>query len=92
LKRIPDFMHFDQQTPFAARIQAFGMLADLVGDLVMDMRDIPDTDTLRARLTDRIPALQQASFVIAVNRQVAGTNTAIAHGAEIALLPPFSGG
>ena len=75
------------------RILYFGMLAERTGTAQETLDAMPATVTaLRAELLRRHPSLQGLSFRFAVDQQLAGDNTPIAPGAEVALLPPFAGG
>ena len=53
---------------------------------------VADTDELIKKLQSKYPALINAKYKIAVNRNIIQSNTALQQDAEIALLPPFSGG
>lgn len=70
----------------------FGQLAEHVGAQEIHIPAVKDSEELQEELIARYPALQQAKYVLALNRKIIHSNTAIAAGAEIALLPPFSGG
>lgn len=73
-------------------IIAFGIIADKIQTAELTLDGIPNTDTLLGYLHQQYPELKHMKFSIAVNRKQAVGNTAIPHGAEVALLPPFSGG
>ena len=70
----------------------FGILADVCGQSTLDIECEPNTDALRQELLDRIPLLQTYSFAIAVDKKIISQKTVLQADAEIALLPPFSGG
>lgn len=70
----------------------FGSLQDITGVPKLSLSDIRDTDSLVSHLDTQFPALRQARYFIAVNRQMIDGNTMIALGDTIALMPPFSGG
>lgn len=74
------------------RIKAFGIIADKIQTAELSLEGIPNTDTLLGYLHQQYPELKHMKFSIAVNKKQAVGNTAIPHGAEVALLPPFSGG
>jgi molybdopterin converting factor small subunit len=40
----------------------------------------------------RYPGIENLTYLIAVDRNIVQTNTAIKAGQELALLPPYSGG
>jgi len=69
----------------------FGQLADIAGNSVF-INDVADTDSLINALHYTYPALAEAKYVIAVNRQVVASNTLLHENTVVALLPPFSGG
>ena len=74
------------------RILIFGQLADIVSDHELTLIDMPDTNKLVNELNKRYPALAQARYVMAVDKQTITTNTDLKDGSTVALLPPFSGG
>ena len=76
----------------SCRLLAFGMLSNLPGLPAGDIPHFPDTDQLRAWLQERCPELKNLVFALALNRVSVQQNTVIPAGAELALLPPFSGG
>lgn len=73
-------------------VKAFGIIAEKIKTSELTIDGIPTTDTLLGYLHHQFPELRHMKFSIAVNRKQAVGNTAIPHGAEVALLPPFSGG
>jgi molybdopterin synthase sulfur carrier subunit len=76
----------------SCRLLAFGMLSNLPGIHSGDIPHFPDTDRFRAWLMEQCPELQRLVFALALNRVIVQQNTEIPAGAELALLPPFSGG
>jgi molybdopterin synthase sulfur carrier subunit len=73
-------------------VMIFGQLEDAVGATSISIPCIKDTDELRAHLVSAFPALKDKKFMIAVDQVMARERTAIGKNAQIALLPPFSGG
>lgn len=73
-------------------ITLFGQLADIVGTNKFHLQDIPDTDTLQQILHEKYPALSNLSYSIAVNKKTIHKNTILDEDANVAFLPPFSGG
>jgi len=69
----------------------FGRLVDIAGSSVL-VGDVADTDSLINALHNTYPALAQAKYVIAVDKQVITSNTLLNEKSVVALLPPFSGG
>ena len=74
------------------KILIFGQLADIVNDHELTLIDMPDTNNVINELNKRYPALAQARYVMAVDKQSITTNTNLKDGSTVALLPPFSGG
>ena len=71
---------------------AFGIIAEKIGASNLSLEDIKDTDTLKEKLGQQYPALQELNFTVSVNRKIVHGNTVLDDHAEVALLPPFSGG
>lgn len=70
----------------------FGKLTDFTGSPRLDVPVANDTDELQQQLLQRFPLLGKATYVITVNRKVISQRTPLDAQAEVALLPPFSGG
>lgn len=73
-------------------IMLFGELAELVGDEKIRFEGVSDTDSLKETIHSHYPSLKTKSFLIAIDKKIITERTEIADDAEIALLPPFSGG
>lgn len=69
----------------------FGRLADIAGNTIA-IDDVKDTDALVNELNKKYPALSNARYVIAVNKQIIKEKTVLDNSSVVALLPPFSGG
>ena len=74
------------------KVWVYGQLEDVTGASVISLENIFDTDMLSEKLFKQFPLLKHKKFLIAVNQQVVTEKTTIDNNAEIALLPPFSGG
>ncbi|MBL7923439.1 MAG: MoaD/ThiS family protein [Bacteroidia bacterium] len=74
------------------KIRAFGKLAEITGKSEWEWSGIDQLDELKSRLHADFPGLDSKMYVLAVNRQVVSENINMEEGAEVALLPPFSGG
>ncbi len=74
------------------QLVAFGMIAELLGGQEKQWPLTRDTDQLKAELIAAFPELKDLPFVVAVNMEVVQNNQPIAPGAQVALLPPYSGG
>jgi molybdopterin converting factor small subunit len=73
------------------KICIFGQLTEITGP-DLELSGIEDTDRLKQYLYEHYPDLQHKNFAIAVDKKVFLSNTLLHDHAEIALLPPFSGG
>lgn len=73
-------------------IKAFGQLTEIIGNSSFEINNVADTDELINKLQRKYPALINAKYKIAVNRNIIQSNAPLQQDAEIALLPPFSGG
>ena len=78
------------------RVRLFARARDLAGADAVDV-DLPAGATvagLRARLAERVPALRDLlpRAAVAVNEDFADDDTPIPPGAEVAIIPPVSGG
>jgi molybdopterin synthase sulfur carrier subunit len=74
------------------KVIAFGMIAEKIKTDQLELEYMPDTEVLLGYLYQQYPELQQTKFSIALNKKMAVGKTIIPIGAEVALLPPFSGG
>jgi molybdopterin converting factor subunit 1 len=78
------------------RLKLFAAARDLAGRDVLEL-ELPDDATvamLRRELTSRVPALAPLAphLMFAVNQQYAGNDATIPPDAEVACIPPVSGG
>lgn len=73
-------------------VKVFGQLKDIFHEENINIENVNDVEELKKQLQHLFPALSQKSFVVAVNRKIAHENISFHNDAEIALLPPFSGG
>jgi molybdopterin converting factor small subunit len=78
--------------PSYIRLKAFGMLAEKIGAVSLEIENPGSSEVLRRQLLQQFPALQSLTFRMAVDRKLIQAETDISAGQEIALLPPFSGG
>ena len=74
------------------RVMIFGQLTDIIKSNTLTLTDTGDTKSVLDELKKRYPALGQAKFILAVDKQTITENTILKDGSIIALLPPFSGG
>lgn len=74
------------------RIRTFGMIAEEIGQAELVLDQLDSTERLKEFLFGHYPNLRSMKFSIAVNQQLTQGDEKIPEGAEVALLPPFSGG
>jgi molybdopterin synthase sulfur carrier subunit len=73
-------------------ILLFGQLADATGVRMLQVGPQHDTDELIRQIQLVCPSLRGLVYNLAVNRNIIQSNTVLTPDAEIALLPPYSGG
>jgi molybdopterin synthase sulfur carrier subunit len=73
-------------------IKAFGMVAEKIGSNSLELENPGSAEILKQRLYERFPELKTIKFGLAVDRKMLHSDAEINPGAEVALLPPFSGG
>ncbi|WP_297337667.1 MoaD/ThiS family protein [Algoriphagus sp.] len=73
-------------------VKAFGLVAEKMGLENLLLVNPGTTQELKNQLVKKYPELQSVKFNLAVNKKMASEQTDIPSGAEVALLPPFSGG
>lgn len=74
------------------KIKAFGMIAEKMGQEEIRMPNPGSTDLLLQKLYQDFPQLESMKFGLAINKKLCSEPTPIPLEAELALLPPFSGG
>jgi sulfur-carrier protein len=70
----------------------FGQLTDITGSGTITMNNVIDTDQLVRQLHSRYPVLAEFPYLIAVEKEVISSNTALGDNYTVALLPPYAGG
>ncbi|OOG78318.1 MoaD/ThiS family protein [Algoriphagus sp. A40] len=78
--------------PNTIHIKAFGMVAEKIGTTELVMDHYQDSEALLDALLVKFPALKTIKFSLAINKKLISNKQEIPENAEIALLPPFSGG
>lgn len=73
-------------------IKAFGMVAEKIGKVSMDLENPGSTEALKNQLFAQFPELKSMKFSLAVNKKMVLEDSELVSGSEVALLPPFSGG
>ncbi|MCO5237704.1 MAG: MoaD/ThiS family protein [Chitinophagaceae bacterium] len=74
------------------RILAFGIAAEKMKCPGISVENIPNSTLLKTWLEEHYPELKGLKLSIAVNKKIIHSETLLPDGAEVALLPPFSGG
>lgn len=74
------------------KIKLFGNLCERLQLQEVEINAVEDTEALFAKLVELYPVLSELRFAIAVNQKIAHQKMMLDEHAEIALLPPFSGG
>jgi molybdopterin converting factor small subunit len=78
--------------PNTIHIKAFGMVAEKIGLPELTLDHSGNSTELLAALLVKFPELKALKFTLAINKKIVNVNQEIPENAEIALLPPFSGG
>ena len=73
-------------------MKIFGRLTDIIKSNTLTLTGTTDTKGLVDELKKQYPALSQAKYILAVDKQTVTENTILKDGSIVALLPPFSGG
>lgn len=74
-------------------IKYFGQLAECTGkNHEVLQEEFESVKALKTVLNTKYPALKEHEFVIAVDQKIADDQEILTTEAEVALLPPFSGG
>ncbi|MBS1488769.1 MAG: MoaD/ThiS family protein [Bacteroidetes bacterium] len=74
------------------KIFAFGIAADKMKSSCVMAENIHHSAELRVWLNQHYPELKGLNISIAVNKKIIQTDIDLSEDAEVALLPPFSGG
>ncbi len=73
-------------------IKAFGLVAEKIGTTELTLDHLHDSAVLLDALQVKFPALKSVKFSLAINKKTVSGKQEIPVDAEIAILPPFSGG
>jgi molybdopterin converting factor small subunit len=74
------------------KVRAFGMVAENLGKQELFLENPGNSDRLLEHLNENYPDLKEIKFSLAVNKKLCTEPSIIPIGAEVAILPPFSGG
>lgn len=70
----------------------FGQLTDVTGTASVGLADACDTDTVKKKILELYPALENHTYTIALDRKVISGNVALSGDQVMVFMPPFSGG
>jgi sulfur-carrier protein len=73
-------------------VMAFGQIAEIFGSRVLKIAAVNNTAELKNQIENSYPELKDMHYLIAIDRTIIQQDSLIPENAEIALLPPFSGG
>ena len=71
---------------------SFGKISEVIAKQKIVVTEVIDTDSLKSFLEIEFPELKKMKYKLAMNKQLVQQNTAITNNANIAIMPPFSGG
>ena len=71
---------------------SFGKISEVIANQKIVFTEVIDTDSLKSFLEAEFPELKKMKYKLAMNKQLVQQNTAITNNANIAIMPPFSGG
>ena len=71
---------------------SFGKISEVIANQKIVVTEVIDTDSLKSFLEIEFPELKKMKYKLAMNKQLIQQNTAITNNANIAIMPPFSGG
>ena len=69
----------------------FGALRGVLGEQ-FELNGVTDTAGLKKRLHGEHPAMDNANYMMAVNKKLITENTGLTENCTVAILSPFSGG
>lgn len=70
----------------------FGQLTDKTGVASAVIDNPGSVEMLKQKLNELYPGLNNVKFTIAINNKMAADNESINNHAQVACMPPFSGG
>jgi molybdopterin converting factor small subunit len=75
-----------------ATVLIFGELKDITQTRAIEALPAMTVKRMRDTLAERWPALEGKTYLVAINQKMASDDDLISDDAEVALMPPFSGG
>lgn len=73
-------------------ILIFGQLSDITGSKNLIVEEISSTDKLVQHLNAVYPDLVNQKYLIAVEKEIISSDTALNNNDTVAFLPPYAGG
>ncbi len=73
-------------------VLAFGKIADIAAARAWKMAGVQTTAEVRRQLEETYPGLRGLNYLVAVDKEIVNGDAPLHDGAEVALMPPFSGG
>lgn len=73
-------------------VKVFGRLAELCGSHLIEIDPADSVDSVKDKIERKFPELKNQKYLVAIDKQIAGSNVSLKHDSEIALMPPYSGG
>ena len=74
------------------KVIVFGRLVEVLGSRSLDIPAVETVGDLKQYFSKNFVGFDSLTYSVAVNQVIASDEDIIAHGSEVALLPPFSGG
>ncbi len=74
------------------KVKIFGKLTDIFKAEEYSVDEVSTVSELQDRLEQTFPNLKTHTYLLVVNNEVVKKDESIPSGAEVALLPPYSGG
>jgi len=74
------------------RVTLYGILQERIASELSLTVQLKNVFELRSYLEEKYPVLRKIPYLVAINRTISSPESSLISGAEIALLPPFSGG
>jgi sulfur-carrier protein len=74
------------------QLLVFGQLAEELGVENLEISAIADTDSLVVFLEKNYPGIVGRKYIIAVDKKLINTKTALTNNCTVALMPAYSGG
>ncbi len=73
-------------------IKVFGRLAEICKNDLIEIESADSIESVKDQIESKFPELKNQKYLVAIDRQIAGSDASLKHDSEIALMPPYSGG